>query len=156
MMNTWVRFLREWISFSNKVLLEVCFFCMLGSFAVLSDYSMIAVTRKLSKHDEHGTLRELRDVIEFSASSLTTPAIAMELQAKYVSEQAKDALVQMHSSPSSVGPINNAINEIDSMMNVVSLTNTWDPLLKNIKLFTKIVDGIADVRHICDWILDIF
>ena len=117
---------------------------------------MIAVTRKLSKHDEHGTLRELRDVIEFSALSITTPAIAMELQAKYVSEQAKDALVQMQSSPSSVGPINNTIDEIDSMMNVVSLTNTWDPLLKNIKLFTKIVDGIADVRHICDWILDIF
>src|SRR6266436_4829969 len=121
-MITWVRFLREWISLSNEVLLEVGFFCMFGSFAVLSDYSMIAVTRKLSKHDEHGTLRELRDVIEFSASSITTPAIAMELQAKYVSEQAKDALVQMQSSPSSVGPINNTIDEIDSMMNV---TNTW-------------------------------
>jgi hypothetical protein len=120
---------------------------MFGSFAVLSDYSMIAVTRKLSKHDEHGTLRELRNVIEFSASSITTPAIAMELQAEYVSEQAKDALVQMQSSPSSVGPINNAIDEITSM---VSLTNTWDLLLKNIELFTKIVDGIADVRHICD------
>jgi len=80
----------------------------------------------------------------------------VELQAKDVSEQAKDALAQMQSSPSSVGPINSAIDEITSVTETaVSFTNTWDPLLKKIELFTKIVDGIAEVRHKCDWILHI-
>ena len=77
----------------------------------------------------------------------------MELQAKDVSEQAKDALAEMQSSQSSVGPSNSAIDEITSVTETtVSFTNTWDPLLKKIELFTKIVDGIAEVRHKCDWL----
>jgi hypothetical protein len=93
----------------------------------------------------------LKVIIELSATSVETPASGIELQMNDASERAKDALAQMQSRPAPVDCIEGAVGVITSgVENVVSIADTWDILLNKIELFTKIVDGIAEVGYNCD------
>ena len=59
---------------------------------------------------------------------------------------AKDALVHMQLAPSSIEPLQGAVNTSAAVVtNIKSLTTTWGPLLQKIKLFTEFVDEIARV-----------
>ena len=60
--------------------------------------------------------------------------------------EAKDALVQMKLAPSSIAPMQGAVNtSVAVVTNIKSLATTWGPLLEKVKLFTEFVDGIARV-----------
>jgi phage-related minor tail protein len=60
--------------------------------------------------------------------------------------QAKDALVHMKPPPSSLEPIQGAVDtSVAVVANIKSLSTTWGPLLDKVKLFTELVDGIAQV-----------
>jgi hypothetical protein len=117
----------------------------------LTDCSLTAIPRRLSKRDKHGTLREVKSAIELSAKLITTPTDAIELQMIDASEQANDALAQMKTSSSPVNHIVGAVDGITSVMdNVIPIAKTWDVLLQKIDLFTKIIDGIAEVHRKCN------
>ena len=59
---------------------------------------------------------------------------------------AKDALVHMQLVPSSIEPLQGAVNTSAAVVtNIKSLTTTWGPLLQEIKMFTEFVDEIARV-----------
>ena len=93
----------------------------------------------------------MKSAIELSAKSITTSTDAIELQIIDVSEQANGALAQIQNSSSPVGHIVGAVDGITSVVdNVVPIANTWDFLLKKVDLFTKIIDGIAEVRLKCN------
>ena len=93
----------------------------------------------------------MKSAIEISAKSITTPTDAVELQMIDASEQANDALAQMRNSSSPADHVVGAVDGITSVMdNVIPIANIWDLLLKKIDLFTKIVDGIAEVRRKCN------
>jgi len=60
--------------------------------------------------------------------------------------QGKDALVDMKLPPSSFEPVQGAIDtSVAVVTNIKSLTTAWGPYLQKLKLFTKLVDGIAHV-----------
>ena len=60
--------------------------------------------------------------------------------------EAKDALVHMKLAPSSIEPIQGAVNtSVAVVANIKSLATTWGPLLQKLKLFTEFVDEIARV-----------
>jgi hypothetical protein len=59
--------------------------------------------------------------------------------------QAKDALVHMKLAPSSLEPIQDVDTSVAVVANIKSLSTTWGPLLDKVKLFTELVDGIAQV-----------
>ena len=93
----------------------------------------------------------MKSAIELSAKLITTPTDAIELQMIDASEQANDALAQMKTSSSPVNHIVGAVDGITSVMdNVIPIAKTWDVLLQKIDLFTKIIDGIAEVHRKCN------
>ena len=60
--------------------------------------------------------------------------------------QAKDEYVHMMQAPSSLEPIQGAVDtSVALVTNVKSLANTWGPLLQKVKLFSELVDGFAKV-----------
>ena len=60
--------------------------------------------------------------------------------------QGKDGLLQMKLAPSSFEPIQGAVDTSGAVViHIQSLSNTWDPLLQKVKLFSELVDGIAHV-----------
>ncbi len=60
--------------------------------------------------------------------------------------EAKDALGHMKLAPSSIKPIQGAVDtSVAVVANIKSLTMSWEPLLQKFKLFTEFVDGIARV-----------
>ena len=96
----------------------------------------------------------MKSAIELSTKSITTSTDAIELQIIDVSEQANGALAQMQNSSSPVDHIVGAVDGITSVMdNVIPIAKTWDVLLQKIDLFTKIIDGIAEVRRKCNCLL---
>jgi len=64
----------------------------------LTDCSLTAIPRRLSKCDKHGTLQEVKSASKISAKSITMPTDAVEVQMIDVSEQANNALAQMRNS----------------------------------------------------------
>jgi hypothetical protein len=61
-------------------------------------------------------------------------------------EGAKNALARMTQAPSSIEPMQGAINtSVAVVANIRSLATTWGPLLEKVKLFTEFVDEIARV-----------
>ena len=60
--------------------------------------------------------------------------------------QGKGTLVHVSPAPSSFEPIQGAIDtSVAVVANIKSLTTTWEPFLQKLKLFTKLVDGVAHV-----------
>lgn len=87
-------------------------------------------------------------MVGFAAA--VTAGSAIEMQMGESSEQAKDALAQMQSTPSALGRIENAVNEATALRDALPVATVWEALLCKIAKFTEIVDGISDVRHHCD------
>ena len=63
--------------------------------------------------------------------------------------QGKDALDHMNLAPSSaVELVQQAIDSSTTLTNnIKSVSDTWGPLLQKIKLFTELVDEIAEVTN---------
>jgi hypothetical protein len=62
--------------------------------------------------------------------------------------QGRQALENMTSAPSSVERVQNVIDASKAVNdNINSIVKTWDPLLDKLKIFTEIVNKIAEVGH---------
>ena len=60
--------------------------------------------------------------------------------------QGMGALDRMKLKPSLVEPIQGIVDTTTTVVdNVKSLSDTWDPLLQKIEIFSKLVDSIAEV-----------
>ena len=85
-------------------------------------------------------------VIEFMIAPTPKASDAAQLNMEEAVAEAKDALVHMKLAPSSIEPIQGAINtSVAVVANIKSLATTWGPLLQKLKLFTEFVDEIAHV-----------
>ena len=70
----------------------------------------------------------------------------MELNMEEAVVQGNNALLHMKPVPSLFKPIQDAVDtSVAAATNIKSLSDTWDPLLQKVELFTKLVDGIAEV-----------
>jgi hypothetical protein len=107
------------------------------------------VTRELCKHDRHGNQQKTQIVIQFTivAVSETSDADADELNAGDALAQAKDELSDVKSIPSRLEPIPGVVDTSATVINdTKSVSDIWGPLLDKLKLFTELVDKIAEVR----------
>jgi len=77
-----------------------------------------------------------------AATSKASDAAGLNMEEAVAQE--KDALVHMKLAPSSFEPFQDAVGA-SVVTNIKSLTTTWGPFLQKLKLFTKLVDGIAHV-----------
>ncbi|KAF8726639.1 hypothetical protein AX14_007619 [Amanita brunnescens Koide BX004] len=106
-----------------------------------------AITRELCKFDSRGNQRKTQVIIEFTIATTSKASDATEVNMEEAVVQGNDALLQMKMAPSSFEPIQGAIDTSVATATVIkSLSDTWDPLLQKVELFTKLVDGIAEVH----------
>jgi hypothetical protein len=127
-----------------KEQLDVRIFFMLNPFA--NNHSFLAITRELCKYDSHGNRHKTGIIIEFTIITTSMASDAAGLNMEEAVAQAKDALVHMKLAPSSLEPIQDAVDtSVAVVANIKSLSTTWGPLLDKVKLFTELVDGIAQV-----------
>jgi hypothetical protein len=105
----------------------------------------IAITRKLCNTDAKGNFREVRSVIEFTIASLATSTEVAEAQMDEAVDQGTKALEHMNHAPPTHGAEGAVTDTISVINDIGSIAVAWEPLLQKIKLFTKIVDEIAEV-----------
>ena len=127
-----------------KGLAEVCIFSGRSKFS--NYHILLAITRELCKFDSRGNQRKTQVIIEFTIATTSKASDATEVNMEEAVVQGNDALLQMKMAPSSFEPIQGAIDTSVATATVIkSLSDTWDPLLQKVELFTKLVDGIAEV-----------
>jgi hypothetical protein len=124
--------------FLPKELLEVCTF----SSCVSSTHNNLSsvVTRELCKFDAHGNPCKTQTIIELTIAAVPKASDAGVLNMEEAITQQMNVLGCMIPAPSLVKPIQGAVD----MSATVSAT--WGPLLQKIKLFSELVDSIAEVR----------
>ena len=118
---------------------------MLNPFA--NNQSFLAITRELCKYDSHGlNRRQTGIIIEFTIATTSTASDAAGLNMEEAVTQGKEALVRMNLAPSSLEQIQGAVDtSVAVVANIKSLSTTWSPFLDKVKLFSELVDGIAQV-----------
>ena len=132
--------------FLLKELLEVCTFSSCLSSAH-NKHLLSAVTRELSKFDALGNPCKTQTIIEFTITAVPKASDAGVLNMEEAITQQKDVLDSMIPAPSSVKPIQEAVNTSATVLNNIrSVSAIWGPLLQKIKLFSELVDSIAEVR----------
>jgi hypothetical protein len=94
-------------------------------------------------------LQELSTVIEFTISSFASSNEATITQLDDVVDQAEEAYKQ-HIEPSPSGEASSSIRHavgvpVDSTPSITNVLTAWEPLLEKFKLFTEIMDKIAEV-----------
>jgi hypothetical protein len=106
----------------------------------------IVVTRNLCKIDKREYSQEVPTVIKFTISSVTTSDEATSAQMDEAVSQAKEAYEHIAPSPPAVASASDAVGvAVDAIPSVNVAFTTWEPLLEKVKLFTEIVDKIAEV-----------
>jgi hypothetical protein len=117
---------------------------MLNHFA--NNILLLAITRELCKYDSSGNQRKTQIIIEFTIEAMSMASDSAGLNMKGAALQANDAIVRMKLAPSSLQPIQHAVDtSVSVVTDIKSLSNTWDPLLQKVKLFSEFVDEIAHV-----------
>ena len=107
---------------------------------------MLAITRELCKFDSGGNQRKTQIAIEFTIAAASKASDVAGLNMEEAVARGKDALVHMNLAPSPFEPIQGTVDtSVAGVANIKSLTTTWEPFLEKLKLFTKLVDGIAHV-----------
>jgi hypothetical protein len=123
----------------------VCIF----SSCISSAYKHIlsVVTRELCKFDALGSPCKTQTIIEFTITAVPKGSDAGLLNLEEAITQQKDALDSMIPAPSSVTPTQETVDTSAAVLNdIQSVSATWAPLLQKIKLFSELVDSIAEVR----------
>jgi hypothetical protein len=105
------------------------------------------ITRELSKYDAHGNQRKTKSIVEFTIVTISKATDAAGLNMEEAFTQWRDPFQNMKPIPSSSQRIQAAV-DISTVTNnnIKSLSDVWDPLLQKIKLFSELVDAIAEVR----------
>jgi hypothetical protein len=106
------------------------------------------VVRELSKHDTHGNQRKTRSIVEFTIVTISKTTDAAGLNIDEAFTQGGDAFHSMTLIPSSSQRIQ-AVVDLSTVTNsnIKSVSDVWDPLLQKIKIFSRLVDTIAEVRN---------
>jgi len=114
--------------------------------SLLAEGTVGAISRYLFKYDDHGNQTRTQTIVEFTISKASKAAAGLNMKQAVV--QGKDALDHMKSAPSSVvEPIQGATDASTTVTNnIKSVSDTWGPLLQKIKLFSELVDKIAEVH----------
>jgi hypothetical protein len=114
----------------------------------VNNHSFLAITRELCNP---GNRRKTGIIIEFTITTTSKASDAAELNMEEAVAQGKNALVNMKLAPSSLEPIQDAVDtSVAVVANIKFLSTTWSPLLDKVKLFTELVDGIAQVSGCAD------
>jgi hypothetical protein len=73
--------------------------------------------------------------------------VQTDTQIDKVIRQVGGAVSQMKSTRLPIDPLTSAVDNASSAYNTIStLTNTWEPLLAKLKVFSSLVDKVAEVR----------
>jgi hypothetical protein len=68
-------------------------------------------------------------------------------------EQATHALVQMDNAPLALGRGEDAVSNLNTVVNeITSRVGSWQPLLEKLQLFKDVVDKIAEVCYLAEYI----
>jgi hypothetical protein len=102
------------------------------------------ITRELHKIDAHGKQRKTQTTIEFTIVAISKASDAAGLNMEEAIVRGKEALDSIEPAASSFEPIPWITNAL--VNDIKSVSNTWDPLLQKVKLFTELVDEVAEVR----------
>ena len=107
----------------------------------------LAITRDLCKYDVHGNQRKTQTIVEFTIVATSRVSNAAELNMGAAVTQVNDELDRMKPIHSSFEPIQEVVDTSAILMNdIKSLSDTWGPLLQKIRLFSELVDTVAEVR----------
>ncbi|KIM85063.1 hypothetical protein PILCRDRAFT_817902, partial [Piloderma croceum F 1598] len=105
--------------------------------SLLTEGAAGVVTRELCKFDvAHGNPCKTQTIIEFTIAAVPKASDAGVLNMEEAITQQRDVLDSMIPAPSLVTPI----------QETVDTSATWGPLLQKIKLFTELVDSIAEIH----------
>jgi hypothetical protein len=114
-----------------------------------ANFWAVDVVRMLSKRTSKGVAHDIQCVAKFTIVSINDPIGATERQMDDAVKQGKKAMGLMTSATLPIEPLDGAVAAGNSTTaQLGSITDTWGPLLGKVEQFTKIVDGIAEVRHI--------
>jgi hypothetical protein len=106
------------------------------------------VVRELSKYDAHGNQRKTQSIVEFTIVTISQATNTAGLNMDEAFTQGRDAVHNMKPIPLSSQQIQTVV-DISTVTNnnIKSISDVWDPLLQKIKLFSELVDAIAEVRN---------
>jgi len=111
--------------------------------SLLAEGASGGITRELFDHDGHKTT----SMLEFTIMSITEASDAADLNMGEAVAQGKDVLDRMKLMPSMFQRIRGATDVSGTVTNNIKpLSAVWGPLLQKIKIFTELVDEIAEVR----------
>jgi hypothetical protein len=115
---------------------------LLPTFA--NNYLFSVIERELRKYDSCGNQRSTQVVIEFSIVTISQAGDAARLNMSKAVMRGKEALDRMKPAPSPLEPTQGVT---DASANIKSVSNSWDPFVQKVKLFTELVDTIVEVRY---------
>jgi hypothetical protein len=116
----------------------VCTFSSCVSSA--NQHLLSVVTRELCKFNAYGNPCKTQTIIELTIAAIPKASDAGVLNMEEAITQQMNVLDCMMPSPSSVKPIQGAVDTS------ATVSATWGSLLQKIKLFSELVDSIAEVR----------
>jgi hypothetical protein len=106
------------------------------------------IVRELTKYDAHGNQHKIQSIVEFTIVTISQGTDTAGLNMGEAFAQGRDAVYDMKPIPLSSQRIQAAV-DISAVTNnnIKSMSDVWDPLLQKIKLFSELVDAIAEVRN---------
>ena len=120
---------------------------LLPTFKFANNHPLSVISRELRKYDSCGNQHSTQVVIEFSIVTISQAANADGLNMDEAVTGGKEALGHMKPALSPLEPIQGVTNASANVVNnIKSVSNSWDPFLQKVKLFTELVDTIAEVR----------
>jgi hypothetical protein len=112
--------------------------------SLLAEGASGGITRELFDHDDHKTT----SMVEFTIMPITEASDAAGLNMGEAVAQGKDVLDRMKLVSSMFQRIRGATDVSGTVTNNMKpLSAVWGPLLQKIKIFTELVDEIAEVRE---------
>ena len=113
----------------------------------------LAITRDLCEYDAHGNQRKTQTIVEFIIVATSKASDTAELNMEAALTQGNYELDHMQLIHSSFEPIQGVVGTTAAVINDIksfSGSDTWSPLLQKIRLFSELVDTIAEVRYRMD------
>lgn len=119
-------------------------FSIIAIFA--NKHLLSAITRQLSNDEVHGNQHQTQMVLEFTIAMVSRASDAVTLNMEEAVKQGKVALDGMKQDPSAVNAIQGAVDNSAIVIDAInSVSGFWHPLVEKLKLFSELVDSIAEV-----------
>jgi len=117
--------------------------------SLLAEGAAGVITRELCKDDANGKQCKTQTIIEFTIVAISKASDAAgSLNMDEAVTRGKEALNLMKPPSSSFESIQGVTDATATNVkdNIQSVSNNWDPFLEKVKLFTQLVDTIAEVH----------